>query len=739
MVGSPRVDAVPAAERLCYVGGVPLPLARSARACVALLLALTACNGPPDEPPDQGGLDLADLDLGALDLATSTDQGVAQLELPALVRLPYVDAGAGAASAEVTLTNGGSRPTSLSVTLSGDALLALDGAVPASLGAGESVRVTLRFSGASDPLVALGALHVTWSEGSADVPVVAVAGTPGLPAATYAPVLAADGTPCGVGTTVALPAAPFPHASAAWTDASVRIFIPDGYRQHADHDMVLHFHGHNTTLAGTLAGHGYEQHLCASGANVLLVVPQGPVDAASGNFGKLMTPTGTAALLEQVLALLYRDARVDFPVRGELTLTSHSGGYQAVAANANAAALRVRQVHLYDSLYGSIAAYTTYATTGGALRSNYTSTGGTLTNNQSFASNLGNNFPSVSLSEEATLPALRDADSVIDFTPSSHNGATRYRNAYGDRVRFGSRRGVAGGRIELRTATAEAGAAQVTFLAPADEDRVGFVVELAEASGPFRAVAEVGPEVRTATFSLTGGAARRVRVRSRLADPAAPTEASDTYALTPDASVLVVDGFERVLGGSYSGRAHDFAARVGVPLGAASVSHRALTEDGFALTGYSAVVWLAGDQSRDDEALSAAEQALLSAYLSGGGALVVSGSEVAYALAGGGFLAQLGASYVADDAGSLQVDAAAALGAAFTGVAFGGPAAPYEEDYPDVLGALSGASVLLRYGTGDPAAVGIAGKAALVGFPLEVVESDAQLATLLGALLGFVQ
>jgi hypothetical protein len=462
------------------------------------------------------------------------------------------------------------------------------------------------------------------------------------------------------------------------------------------------------------------------------------VNAASSNFGKLMTPAGTRALLEQVLVLLYRDDVVNVPVRGELTLTAHSGGYHAVALNANDSSLRVTQVHLYDALYGDLAAFATYAGSGAFFRSNYTTSGGTLPENQGLAVTLAEDYPGVSLSEDATLPALRDTQSVIDFTPSSHNGATRYRNAYGDRVRFGSRRGVAGGRIELRSATVTAGVATLTFLAPRDEQRTGFVVEASEAGGPFVSVAEASTSAREVTFAVSGSASRAVRVRSRMASASAPSEASDTYALTPGADILVVDGFERVLGGSFGGRSHAFAARVGQLLGANTISQRALTEDGFSLAGYRAVVWLAGDQSLEDAVLGADARALLSAYVGSGGALLVSGSEVAFALSGNAFLAELGATYVGDDAGSLTISAEAALGISLVNAPFGGPAAAYEEDFPDVLGTTPGASVLLRYGTATVAAVGIPGSAALVGFPLEVVESDAQLSTLLGALVAFV-
>ncbi len=121
-----------------------------------------------------------------------------------------------------------------------------------------------------------------------------------------------------------------------------------------------------------------------------------------------------------------------------------------------------------------------------------------------------------------------------------------------------------------------------------------------------------------------------------------------------------------------------------------------------------------------------------------GGHVIVSGSEVGYALNADPFLATLGARFVGDDAGSLKVDGEGPL-ASLSNVAFGGDAAVYAEDYPDILGvaAGSGGVALLRYDTGAVAAVGVAGRGALVGFPLEVVESPSEMASLLHALVTF--
>ncbi len=132
----------------------------------------------------------------------------------------------------------------------------------------------------------------------------------------------------------------------------------------------------------------------------------------------------------------------------------------------------------------------------------------------------------------------------------------------------------------------------------------------------------------------------------------------DVVRVDDGATVLVVDGFGRTLRGSFAGKWHDFVARVGaaVPGGAASTSNDAVREGLVSLGDYATVVWLLGDESTGDTTFDSDEQALASAYVSGGGRLVVSGSEIAWDLdsKGGGpsFLASLGAGYAADDAGT---------------------------------------------------------------------------------------
>jgi hypothetical protein len=423
-------------------------------------------------------------------------------------------------------------------------------------------------------------------------------------------------------------------------------------------------------------------------------------------------------------------------------LTAHSGGYQAVALNLGfTQPFPIVQVGLFDALYGSVDAFRSFVKAGGKLFSNYTSSGGTLTNNETLATQLVGD--GVAVSRAATQVALRTGPAVIALADTTHDGTTRLDGAYGEQLRFGLRRSRRGPRVELRVATATGGSATVRWLAPRDVDLEGFRVETSTDGIAWSTATSVDASADHASFAFTAGA--RVRVVPEVTGvPSAETLASDGYRLDPDAQVLVIDGFDRVLDGSWGGLRHDFSAIVGEEAGGVhTVSHRAVTEDAFTLAPYGAVVWLLGDESDGDLTFSADEQTAATAYLAGGGSLLVSGSEVAYDLGyaghGATFLANaLGADFDVDDSNSFSVTGEGPL-AGLGPFGYAGAGTPYVEDYPDALLTASGASVLLRYASSKVAAVGRQGRSALVGFPLELMDQPADLGTLVGALLGYVK
>jgi D-alanyl-D-alanine carboxypeptidase len=247
-----------------------------------------------------------------------------------------------------------------------------------------------------------------------------------------------------------------------------------------------------------------------------------------------------------------------------------------------------------------------------------------------------------------------------------------------------------------------------------------------------------------------------VRVTARGAD-GLESDPSATYAGTAGddgTEVLLVDGNDRWADSAENtlGRTHDFAARVAASTGArrlATVHHGAI-EDGSAELGeVPTVMWLLGEESTMTVALSAEERGALEAYVEAGGLLVLSGSEVVWALADQGtadekaFAADvLGAGLSNDDAGTYEVVGAA--GSPLAGVPWSSFYAPDGMDimFPDVLTPGAGAQAILRYvgGTGGAAAIATTGPRHVVvtGFPIEAVPSAAARATIIDAALSSV-
>src|SRR4051812_15244107 len=96
--------------------------------------------------------------------------------------------------------------------------------------------------------------------------------------------------------------APFPHpkrseghkyreenfsAAEHYSDSTVAIFIPKGFREEGPIDFVIHFHGWKNNVAGTLSRYKLIEQLMESGRNAILIVPEGPKDAPDSFGGKL--------------------------------------------------------------------------------------------------------------------------------------------------------------------------------------------------------------------------------------------------------------------------------------------------------------------------------------------------------------------------------------------------------------------------------------------------------------------
>ena len=225
--------------------------------------------------------------------------------------------------------------------------------------------------------------------------------------------------------------------------------------------------------------------------------------------------------------------------------------------------------------------------------------------------------------------------------------------------------------------------------------------------------------------------------------------------------VLIVDGFDRFGGsGSWGSQYHPFAMKIGQILAELDVpfvtcANEALISSQIQIDNFQAVIWIVGDESTIDETLSRAEQTLLREYLSTGGQLFISGSEIGWDLDHSGdtidqafYHQYLKATYQVDDSNVYTVQAMS--NSIFGNLSFqydNGDHDVYPENYPDGVSATSGGQMALEYaGTSYAAAIQYAGlfgngtipgKLVYLAFPVETIYQHAQLVDFLNSVLTF--
>jgi hypothetical protein len=165
--------------------------------------------------------------------------------------------------------------------------------------------------------------------------------------------------------------APFPHPSRrdGWTnksgvvyppekyrDRTVGILIPKSFRPTDKLNLIVHFHGHDNYVANVMDTYHLGAEVVASGQNAVLIVPQGPRQAADSNFGKMEDPGGFETLIRDVARFLHDEKKIPTTDIGRITITAHSGGYKAASAVVAVGGLsdHITDVLLFDASYGGL-------------------------------------------------------------------------------------------------------------------------------------------------------------------------------------------------------------------------------------------------------------------------------------------------------------------------------------------------------------------------------------------------
>lgn len=173
--------------------------------------------------------------------------------------------------------------------------------------------------------------------------------------------------------------APYPHASRAqgytyqgklfdaathYNDSTVGIFIPSGYQPGETVDYVVHFHGWGNHVASVLDHYALRRQMNASKRNAILLVPQGPKDAADSGGGRLeLEPGAFEALIGEVTEYLRQTGKIHAARIGKIVLSTHSGGYRVTGAILAQGGLtdHITDVLLFDSSYGSLESFADWA------------------------------------------------------------------------------------------------------------------------------------------------------------------------------------------------------------------------------------------------------------------------------------------------------------------------------------------------------------------------------------------
>ncbi|MGI9457978.1 MAG: fibronectin type III domain-containing protein [Aeoliella sp.] len=206
------------------------------------------------------------------------------------------------------------------------------------------------------------------------------------------------------------------------------------------------------------------------------------------------------------------------------------------------------------------------------------------------------------------------------------------------------------------------------------------------------------------------------------------------YAFTGDG---LVDRVRTRFNNSFDYVVQYGAALDGSTVGMSAAQNEAVISGAVTLSDYDAVMWFSGEESTADDTFNGTEQTLVSAYLTGGGKLFVSGAEIGWDLEAQGngqsfYNNSLRADYVSDDANTY--DAQGAAGSIFAGLSFSfddGTQGFYDVTFPDVISPLGGATTALNYvgGTGGGAAIqydsGGDTKVVNFGFPFETITTEA--------------
>ncbi len=179
-------------------------------------------------------------------------------------------------------------------------------------------------------------------------------------------VTSTTGTVIGESLTARMKSAPFPHpnrsaghtydgktysAEQHYRDSSVMMFVPKDFKAAKTLDVVVYLHGWNNSIDTATAQFRITEQFAESRKNAVLIFPEGPRFAPDSFGGKLEDSCGLQRLLAETVETLHRTKNIKVRL-GNVILAGHSGAYRAISYMLLRGGVPVREVWLFDALYG---------------------------------------------------------------------------------------------------------------------------------------------------------------------------------------------------------------------------------------------------------------------------------------------------------------------------------------------------------------------------------------------------
>ncbi len=217
--------------------------------------------------------------------------------------------------------------------------------------------------------------------------------------------------------------APFPHparekghwyhtnflsAAGHYSDSTVGLFIPKGFKSGRKTDFVVHFHGWGNSVSNVFAHYKCGEQFTASHCNAILIVPQGPYKAQDSFDGKLEDPDGFKRFMAEAVTTLKQRGIIKSDRIGKIILSGHSGGYEAISSIVAWGGLSddIREVWLFDALYANTERFVVWFDHHkGRFIDLYTDHGGTKEETENLMAALKGNGAPFFQSEEKDVPA----------------------------------------------------------------------------------------------------------------------------------------------------------------------------------------------------------------------------------------------------------------------------------------------------------------------------------------------